>query len=91
MIIIRQVRRDMSQVHLLIEYDDQGETRSIWVEAQDLVERFKQFRCLLGRNPSPNERKEILIQAVNELRRGWKPFTEIIQWEAYIGQDLEAG
>lgn len=89
MIIIRQVRRDQGQVLLRVEYDDQGGTKTIWIDQADLIERFREFRNLIGRKPSEQERKEIFVKLISELREKKEPLIEIIPWENYIGVDLE--
>lgn len=91
MIVIKQVRRDIGQVLLKIEYDFQGGVQAVWIDAKDIVERFKAFRELMGRRPSVEECKQILVKMINDLRAGRQPFEEVIPWENFINVDLEEG
>lgn len=90
MIIIRQVRRDVGQILLRVEYDLEGGVQTVWVDAKDVVERFKAFKELMGRRPTSEECRQIFVRMVDELRAGKQPFEEVIPWENFIGMDLEA-
>lgn len=89
MIVITQVRRSMGDVRLTIEYSTDVDTETVVVEAQQIVDRLKQLRGLVGRKPTVAEAREVVVQLINELRRGREPLVEIIPWENYIGVDLE--
>jgi hypothetical protein len=89
MIVIKQVKRDVGQVLLKVEYDKDGEVFSTWVDARDVVERLKMFRDLMGRRPTAEECKTIFVKMINELREKKEPFMDVIPWENYINIDLE--
>jgi len=89
MIVIKQVRRDIGQVLLKVEYDKDGEVLTTWVDTKDIIERLKAFRDLIGRNPTQEECKEIFIKMINELREKKKPFLDIIPWENFMNINLE--
>ena len=89
MIKIIQVKRDMGQVILTIEYGMTSGNEVIDVDAEQIVDRLKNLRTLLGRKPTQNEAREIVVALINEIRAGREPFVEIVPWENFIGVDLE--
>jgi len=86
---IIQVKRDMGQVILTIEYGMTSGNEVIDVDAEQIVDRLKNLRVLLGRKPTQNEAREIVVALINEVRAGREPFVEIVPWENFIGVDLE--
>ena len=89
MIKIIQVKRDMGQIILTIEYGMTSGNEVIDVDAEQIVDRLKNLRNLLGRKPTQNEAREIVVALINEVRAGREPFVEIVPWENFIGVDLE--
>ena len=89
-IIITQVRRDTGEVILTIEYSSDAGTETIEVDADQIVDRLKTLRGLVGRKPTQSEAREIVVQLINEIRAGKQPIVETTPWEDYIGVDLEA-
>lgn len=90
MINITQVQRDGGQVILRIEYSMDEDTQFIDVDAEQIMDRLKAVRQLLGRRPTPDEAREVVVALINEIRAGRQPLVEIVPWENYIGVDLEA-
>jgi hypothetical protein len=90
MIKITQVRRDVGQVLLRIDYDDPtGQTATVWIDAKDITDRMRQFRELMGRRLSMEESRQILVKMIRDLRERKEPFMDVIQWENYLNVDLE--
>ena len=89
-VIITQVKRDTAEVVLTIEYSTDAGTETVKVDAEQIVDRFKKLRSLLGRKPTMDEARDAVAAIIKELREGKQPLVEIIPWENYIGVDLEA-
>lgn len=89
-VVITQVRRDTGEVILTVEYSRDAGSETIEVDAEQIVDRLKELRRLLGRKPKASEAKEVVVALINEIRAGKQPLVEIIPWEDYIGVDLEA-
>lgn len=89
-VIITQVKRDTAEVILTIEYSTDTVTETVRVDAEQIVDRFKKLRSLLGRKPTMDEARDAVVAIIKELREGEQPLVEIIPWEEYIGVDLEA-
>jgi len=90
MIKITQDKRDAGQVILRIEYSTDTGTETVDIDAEQIVDRLKTLRILVGRRPTQAEAREIVVTLINELRIGRQPILEILPWENYIGIDLEA-
>lgn len=89
MITITQVKRDLGQVVLVIEYTTGNGNEFLDVDAEQIMERLKKLRGLLGRKPTQSEARETVVALVNEVREGKKPLVDVVPWENYIGVDLE--
>jgi hypothetical protein len=90
MITITQVKRSEGQVVLTIEYSTDDGNEALTVDAEQIVDRLKALRALLGRKPTQTEAREIVVALINEVRQGKQPFVEVVPWETFIGIDLEA-
>jgi len=88
-VVITQVKRDTGEVTLTIEYSTDEGTETIQIDAEQIVDRLKELRRLLGRKPKSGEAREVVVALINEIRAGKQPLVEIIPWEDYIGIDLE--
>ncbi len=89
-VVITQVKRDTGEVTLTIEYSVDSGTETIQIDAEQIVDRLKELRRLLGRKPVLSEAGEVIIALINEIRAGKQPLVEIIPWENFIDVDLEA-
>ena len=89
MITLNAVSRSGGQVLLTIEYSTAAGAVIITVDAEQVVDRLKQLRDLVGRAPTLQEAQEVVVQLINELRAGRQPLVEVIPWEDFIGIDLE--
>lgn len=89
-VIITQVKRDTGQVVLTIEYSTDNGPGTVDVEGEQIIERLKQLRALLGRKPTQAEAKDCVVALINQVRVGREPLVEIVPWEDFIGIDLEA-
>jgi len=88
-ITLNAVSRSGGQVLLTIEYSTAAGAVIITVDAEQVVDRLKQLRDLVGRAPTLQEAQEVVVQLINELRAGRQPLVEVIPWEDFIGIDLE--
>jgi hypothetical protein len=90
MITINAVSRSGGQVVLTIEYTTESSgNQIIEVDAEQIVDRLKKLRELLGRKPSIGEAQETVVALINEIRARKDPLVDVINWENYIGLDLE--
>ena len=90
MIKIKQVDRAGGQVELTVEFNINEETKTVTIDAEDVVNRLRIFYALMGKRPSLAEVKMIFVKLIQEHREGKRPWQEIIPWENFISQDLEA-
>ena len=90
MITITQVMRDAGDVILRIEYSTDSGTETLDIDAEQIVDRLKTLRTLVGRKPIQSEAQEIIVTLIDDIRAGKQPFVEIVPWETFIGIDLEA-
>ena len=90
MIKIKQVDRAGGQVELTVEFNIDEETKTVTIDAEDVVNRLRTFYALMGKRPSLAEVKMIFVKLIQEHREGKRPWQEIIPWENFISQDLEA-
>ena len=90
MITIVQVARTMGQVTLNIDYSTENGNASIQLDAQQIIDRLKELKKLVGRKPTLSDVQEIVITLINAVREDKQPLIDIIPWENYIGIDLEA-
>jgi hypothetical protein len=73
MIRINAVVRNGGQVVLTIEYSTSNGNEFVDVDAEQIVDRLKVFRSLLGRRPTQSESKEILVAVIDEVRADKQP------------------
>ena len=90
MIKIKQVDRAGGQVELTVEFNINEETKTVTIDAEEVVHRLRIFYALMGKRPSLAEVKMIFVKLIQEHREGKRPWQEIIPWENFISQDLEA-
>jgi len=90
--MIRLVRIDIEQgiTSFVFEYDLEGGILTLEINEREIIERARDFRKLFGRNPTVQDLKDIVIQIVNEVRTGKRPFLEKYDYSKWIGVDLEA-
>ena len=74
----------------MFEYDLVEEILTLGINEREIIERAREYRKLLGRNPTVQDLKEIIIHIVNEVRMGKRPFLEKYDYSEWIGVDLEA-
>jgi hypothetical protein len=89
MILLNAVARTGGQVVLTLAYSTDGGTVILDLDAEQVIDRLKQLRALVGRKPTPQEAREVVVQLINEIRAGGEPLVDVIAWEAFIGVDLE--
>jgi hypothetical protein len=89
MIILNAVTRTGGQVILTLEYSTDTGAVILDLDAEQIIDRLKQLRDLVGRKPTVKEAWEVVVALVNELRAGREPLVDVIAWETYIGVDLE--
>lgn len=89
MIKLRQVKTIMGDAYLEFEYSQDSETKTITVDRRDVLARLLKVKQLLGRNPTAQDLKEIIIRLVSELREGQQPLTTEFDYTQFIGVDLE--
>ena len=90
MIKIKGVSRAGGQVILTVSFTMDDETKTEKIDAEDIINRLRVFYSLMGRRPSLDEAKQVFIKIIQEYREGKRPWQEIIPWEDFIDQDLEA-
>ena len=90
MIQLIQITTEQGITSFIFEYDLQGQTLTLEMDEREVIEKAREFRMLLGRNPTVQDVKEIVVQIVNEVRAGKKPFLERYDYSKWIGVDLEA-
>ena len=90
MIKIKQVTRTSGQVILTVEFSIDEETKTVKIDAEDIINRLRTFYALMGKRPSLDEAKQVFVKIIQEYREGKRPWQEIIPWEDFINQDLEA-
>lgn len=90
--MIKLIRIDIEQgiTSFIFEYDLEDEVLTLEINEREIIERARDFYRLLGRTPSVQDLKAIVIQVVNEVRRGKRPFLEKYDYSKWIGVDLEA-
>ena len=89
MIRLIQIDTEQGITSFIFEYDLEGEILTLVINEREIIEKAREFRMLLGRNPTVQDLKEIVIQIVNEVRRGKRPFLEKYDYSKWIGVDLE--
>jgi|GEM_PF-5907478 len=88
MLKLTQVTRDTGTVLLTFEYSDEGETKTRTFEASEIIQLIREFKHLVGRNPTQAEVKDIIVTLFNSVRKG-ADIVESVPWENWIGADLE--
>ena len=89
MIRLKQVKTIMGDAYLEFEYTQNSETKTITIDRRDVLARLLKLKQLLGRNPSAQDLKEVVIRIINELREGQQPLTTEFDYTQFIGVDLE--
>jgi len=89
MIRLVNVTTELGKAVLTFEYDVEGETRTATIEEREIIERLKVLRQLLGRKPTVQDLKEILVNIINEVRKQKEPFLGRFDYTKFIGVDLE--
>jgi len=87
---LKQVTVEQGVTTFLFEYDLAGATYEKKIDEREIVEKLKSLSALLGRKPTLQDFREIIVQIVNEVRRGRQPFLERFDYSQFIGVDLEA-
>ena len=91
MIRLKQVKMIHGRVFLLLEYDgDFSGNRILKVDLDEIKERLKQASAALGRKPTRQDVKDILVSIVNEARKGKRHVEAPLDLGKLIGVDLEA-
>ena len=91
MIKIKQVKMIHGRVFLLLEYDgDFSGSRILKVDLEEIKERLKQASTALGRKPTRQDVRDILVSIVKEARKGKSRIEAPIDFGKLIGVDLEA-
>lgn len=90
MIRLIRVETEHGITSFIFEYDLEDEILTLEINEREIIERARDFRKLLGRSPSVQDLKDIVIQIVDEVRAGKRPFLEKYDYSKWIGVDLEA-
>ena len=90
MIRLIQIETEHGITSFLFEYSLDEQVLTLEINEREIIEKAREFRMLLGRNPTVQDLKEIAIQIVNEVRQGKRPFLEKYDYSKWIGVDLEA-
>ena len=90
MIRLVQITTEQGITSFIFEYDLEGEILRLDINEREIIEKAREFCVLLGRNPTVQDLKEIVIQIVNEVRAGKRPFLEKYDYSKWIDVDLEA-
>jgi len=89
MIKITQIDVAHGDVKLTVQFSDGTLTRTEIIRLQDLIDKLKIIREILGRPLKLQDVKEVLISIVNEFRAGKQSIPEQFDLAAWIGVDLE--
>ena len=89
MIRLIRIETEHAITSFIFEYDLEDEILTLEINEREIIERARDFRKLLGRSPSVQDLKDIVIQIVNEVRAGKRPFLEKYDYSKWIGVDLE--
>jgi len=90
MIRLIRVETEHGITSFLFEYDLEEQILTLEINEREIIERAREFRELVGSNPTMQDLKRIVIQVVNEVKRGKRPFLEKYDYSKWIGVDLEA-
>ena len=90
MIRLIRIETEHGITSFVFEYDLEEEILTLDINEREIVERAREYRKLLGRNPTVQDLREIIIHIVNEVRMGKGPFLEKYDYSEWIGVDLEA-
>ncbi len=90
MIRLKQITVTQGITSFLFEYDLAGTIYELKIDEREIVEKLKELSNLLGRKTTLQDLKEIIIQIVNEVRQGKKPFLERFDYSQFIDVNLEA-
>ena len=90
MIRLIRIETEHGITSFVFEYDLEEEILTLEINEREIIERAREYRKLLGRNPTVQDLKEIIIHIVNEVRMGKGPFLEKYDYSEWIGVDLEA-
>lgn len=90
MIRLKQVTVEQGVTAFFFEYDLAAVTYEKKIDEREIVEKLKSLSALLGRKPTLQDLREIILQIVNEVRKGRQPFLERFDYSQFIGVDLEA-
>ncbi|MCW4045234.1 MAG: hypothetical protein NWE94_06935 [Candidatus Bathyarchaeota archaeon] len=90
---ITQVSATTGEVTLQIAFDNpagSGAMSTFALKKQDLYDRLKSVRELLGRALTLQDAKQALVAVVNEVRAGKSTVPEDFNFASVIGVELEA-
>jgi len=87
---LKQVTVEQGVTAFFFEYDLAAVTYEKKIDEREIVEKLKSLSALLGRKPTLQDLREIILQIVNEVRKGRQPFLERFDYSQFIGVDLEA-
>lgn len=89
MIKLRQILTENSEIVLLFDYDQSGQTFSVKITYNEVRERLKQIRDFLGRPLLLQDAKLVVIKIINEVRANKVPLLERFDFSQFVGVDLE--
>jgi cell fate (sporulation/competence/biofilm development) regulator YmcA (YheA/YmcA/DUF963 family) len=91
MIKLTQIKTAQNKTVLIFHVDfPGGGMETVEVEADEIEERLKQLRQILGRDPTVNDFKDVVKTLFNQLRQGRMPFPQKIDLNSLLGVDFEA-
>lgn len=92
MIKLRQVETVHGEATLIFDVDGlapDGSVAEVKIPADDLAERMRMLKRLLGRSLTEKDMRDVIVALVNQMREGGKPLSERFDFAAYIGVDFE--
>ncbi|MEM2424320.1 MAG: hypothetical protein QXO15_00930 [Nitrososphaerota archaeon] len=90
MIKLKQVSAVHGEMTLIFDVDfPDGSLREVQIQADELIERLKALKQLVGRELTSKDVKDIIIAIVNQMREGRRPLIERFDFMQYLGVDFE--
>jgi hypothetical protein len=90
---ITSVQTSGGEVVLTLTFDNpsgSGKMSTFNVQKRDLVDRLIQVRSLLGRPLTLTDARQVLVEIINEVRKGQQGVPEDFDFRPYIGVELES-
>jgi len=89
MIKLKQITTENAEIILLFEYDQGTQTYNVKLSYNDVRERLKRIKDILGRSLAIQDLKFVIIKIINEIRANQIPLLERFDLSQFIEVDLE--